>query len=67
MLALYMEKMNGLSPINKLNKGFAYVSDEEGKALLTTDQVSPDDQVTIKVMDGDITAKVTGVDKRRRS
>lgn len=66
-LALYMEKMNGLSPIYKLNKGFAYVTDTTGHALIKAEQVSIEDVVTIKVMDGDITAKVTDVEKRRRS
>ncbi len=66
-LAIYMEKMNGLSPIYKLNKGFAYVSDSKGRALIKAEQVSPDDLVTIKVMDGDIIAQVTEIEKRRRS
>ena len=66
-LAIYMEKMNGLSPIYKLNKGFAYVSDPEGHALVKVKQVNKDDLVTIKVVDGDITAQVTSVEKRRRS
>ncbi len=66
-LAIYMEKMNGLSPIYKLNKGFAYVTDSKGHALVKADQVNPNDVVTIKVMDGDITAQVTTVENRRRS
>ena len=66
-LAIYMEKMNGLSPIYKLNKGFAYVSDKEGHALVKTEQVTADDLLTIQVIDGDITACVTSVEKRRRN
>ncbi len=65
-LALYMEKMNGLSPIYKLNKGFAYVTDESGHALTKTEQVNVDDMVTIKVIDGDIVAQVNKVEQRRR-
>ena len=66
-LAIYMEKMNGLSPIQKLNKGFAYVNDGNGHALIKAEQVKEEDLVTIKVMDGDITAKVTAIEKRRRN
>lgn len=65
-LALYMEKMNGLSPIYKLNKGFAYVTDAKDHALIQVDQVNPKDLITVKVMDGDIYAQVTDVNKRRR-
>lgn len=66
-LALYMEKMNGLSPIYKLNKGFAYVTDSSGHALIKAEQVKQEDLITVKVMDGDIMAQVTDVKKRRRS
>lgn len=65
-LAIYMEKMKGLSPINKLNKGFAYVTDPKENALTKANQVSIGDAITVKVVDGDITATVTGVEKRRR-
>ena len=65
-LAIYMEKMNGLSPINKLNKGFAYVQDANEETIKKVSQVKVSDVIVVKVMDGDITAAVTEVTKRRR-
>lgn len=58
-LAIYAEKLNGLSPLNRISKGFAYVTDEEGKALNTINQVKVDDEISLIVSDGRIDAKVT--------
>lgn len=60
-LALYVEKMKGLSPLNKLNSGFSYVEDAEGKNIRSVSQVCPGENVVIHVSDGMIDAQVTGV------
>ena len=31
--ALYVEKMKGLSPLEKLNQGYAYVEDKKGRPV----------------------------------
>ena len=62
-LALRMEKMKGLSPIQKLNQGFSYVSTEEGKTLRSIGQVKEKDNLTIYVADGIIKASVKEVVK----
>lgn len=60
-LALYVEKMKGLSPLEKLNSGFSYVEDENGKNIRSVSQVEEGQAVSVRVRDGVIAAKVTGV------
>lgn len=64
-LELYIEKMKGLSPLNKLSKGFAYVTDETGNSLRSVEQVSENANIKISVSDGDILATIDKIDKRR--
>ena len=58
-LALFIEQFKGLSPLTKLNQGYSYVEDKEGKALKKLGQVHPGDLLTIHVSDGRVLAKVT--------
>lgn len=58
-MAIYVEQMKGLSPLDKLNQGYAYVSDEHGKTLTSIGQVSTGDEVTVYVKDGRLQAQVT--------
>ena len=58
-LELYIEKMKGLSPLNKLNQGFSYVSILNGKTVRKVGQVQVGDKIHIQVTDGSIYAEVT--------
>ncbi len=58
-LALYIEKMKGLSPLEKLSQGYAYASDGNGRTVCRVSQVKPDDELSVYVKDGVIHAKVT--------
>lgn len=58
ILALYVEKFKGLSPLAKLNQGYAYVEDKEGRALKKLSQVHPGDMLTISVSDGKVLVQV---------
>lgn len=51
-LAIYMEMMKGLSPIQKLNQGYSYVEDKEGNAVKSIRQVRQHDRLLIHVTDG---------------
>lgn len=62
-LALYVEQMKGLSPLDKLNQGYSYVSDKAGKTLSSVQQADVGDQITVYVKDGQIKASVTGKEK----
>lgn len=57
MLAIYAEKLNGLSPLNKISKGFAYFANDKGKAINSVKQVNVGDDVMLTVKDGQIKAK----------
>lgn len=58
-LAIYIEKLKGLSPLDKLNQGYSYVSDSEGKTVTDIDRVSIGDQLQIFVKNGRLEAEVT--------
>ncbi len=58
-LALYIERMRGLSPLEKLNSGFSYVEDGEGHNIRSVEQAREGQEIYIRVRDGRIEAKVT--------
>lgn len=60
-LALYVEKLKGLSPLERLNSGFSYVEDENGRNIRSVSQVEEGQAVSVRVRDGVIAARVTGV------
>ena len=59
MLGLYTEKLKGLSPLDKLNQGFSYVSDSRGKTVSDVERVETGDKLSIHVKNGKIEAVVT--------
>lgn len=62
--ALLVEQMRGLSPLAKLNQGYAYVENGEGSALKKTAQVKTGETITVHVTDGEILAQVTDIISR---
>ncbi|MBQ8802427.1 MAG: exodeoxyribonuclease VII large subunit [Tyzzerella sp.] len=58
MLAIRIERMKGLSPLQKLNQGFSYVASEEGKVVKSIESVKKNDKLTIYMTDGIVKAKV---------
>ena len=59
-LAIYIEKLKGLSPLEKLNQGYAYVSDEAGRTVTDAMKVAVGDTLSVYVKNGRIEALVTG-------
>lgn len=57
-LALYIEKMKRVSPLDKLNHGFSYVENEDGTNIKSIHDIKEKDIVTIYVTDGTIKAEV---------
>ena len=57
-LAIRIERMKGLSPLQKLNQGFSYVSDESGHVVKSVEQVKKEDKLTIYMTDGVVHAHV---------
>lgn len=61
-LTIYIEKLKGLSPLEKLSQGYSYVADQKGKTLTKLKQVKKNDVLSIYVTDGCIRAKVQDKD-----
>jgi exodeoxyribonuclease VII large subunit len=66
LLELYIEKMEGLSPLKKLNQGYALVLNQEDKVLNRLDKTEAGETVKICVTDGDILATVNQLIKKER-
>lgn len=65
-LAIYIEKMKALSPLEKLSQGYGYIQTEKEKQLKSVGNVNIGDTVRISIIDGDIHAKVTKIEKLKR-
>ena len=65
-LAVLIERLKGLSPLDKLNQGFSYVSDRNGKTITDVGQVSEKDMIQIQVKNGIIDASVVKTHKLER-
>lgn len=63
-LALYVEQMKGLSPLDKLNQGYSYAADAAGRTLSSVNQTASGEQITVYVKDGRIKASVTDTETR---
>lgn len=63
-LAIQIEKLNGLSPVRKLNQGFAYVEEADGGVVKSIRQVEKSDELTVYVTDGLIRTSVKAVQKK---
>ncbi len=57
-LALAAGRLKGLSPLEKISGGFGFLTDEQGKRIVSAGQVSPGEQISIQVRDGKILARV---------
>ena len=63
---LYLERLGGLSPLQRLAGGYACVMDENRRLVRSISQVRPEDMLIVSVSDGDIAAKVMDKVKVRR-
>ena len=62
--SIQIEKLNGLSPVRKLNQGFAYVEEADGGVVKSIRQVEMGDELTVYVTDGLIRTSVKAVQKK---
>lgn len=60
-MALYAEKLKGLSPLDKLSQGYAYVENIDHQVINDVNQVKPDDMLQIYVKNGTIQARTEKV------
>ena len=62
-LALSIERMQGLSPLEKLSSGYAYLTDASGKNIRSVEQVSVDMKLRVQLADGNFDVLVTRKEK----
>lgn len=60
-LAVRVERLKGLSPLDKLNQGFSYVENEAGKTIKDIRDVKEGDLLTVRVKNGRIFARTEQV------
>lgn len=60
-LAVRIERLKGLSPLDKLNQGFSYVENEAGKTIKDIRDVKEGDLLTVRVKNGRIFARTEQV------
>lgn len=57
-LAIYIEKMKGLSPLQKLSQGYAYVENESVRTVRSIQDTHKGEELSVYVTDGRIQAQV---------
>lgn len=60
-LALAASRLDGVSPLKRLESGFAYMADDKGKRVKSVKQVSVNDKIDLTLADGRIETVVTAV------
>lgn len=66
-MQLYAGRLEGSSPLKKLQQGYSYTETSEGKALRSIGQAGAGDLVRIHVTDGRILARVEDVEPLERN
>ena len=61
-LNIGMAKLNALSPLDVLERGFAIVQDESDRIIRDSSQVEPGDSLNVKLAKGSLKTKVSAVD-----
>ncbi len=64
-LSLQSLELDGLSPLKRLESGFAYVADMSGKRIKSVEQVSRGDKIELALTDGYISADVTDIREKK--
>ena len=66
VFALLMAKLEGQSPMKKLQSGYAYVADATGKRITRVAEVQRGQELEISMQDGSVLAKVSDVQPGRQ-
>lgn len=64
---LYAGRLEGCSPLKKLQQGYSYTETKDGKALQSISQIQAGEQMTIHVTDGKILAYVEAIEPLERN
>lgn len=58
-MTLYCEKISGLSPLRQLERGYAILSDSDGKSIYSVNSVDSGDLIHVRLVDGIIDVVVS--------
>ena len=58
-LALYSERLSGISPLKQLERGYAIVSKEDGKSVNLSGDVETGDKIHVRFLDGYVDAVIS--------
>ena len=67
-LAIMIEKLKGISPLEKLSQGYAFLEQEQkgtSVAVKSVTQIQMGERLSVYVADGRIQAEVTGIREER--
>lgn len=59
-LALVSGRLNGLSPLEKISRGFGFLTDEKDRRIHSVHQVEQGDVILVRITDGKLSAQITG-------
>ena len=62
---LLEEQLKGLSPIQRLKEGYAYLSDLKLNKITSVNQLKPNDKVMVTLSDGQVIATVDGIENNK--
>ena len=62
-LALYAQRLKGCSPLERITKGYAFVTKENGTRLQSVSEVQNGEKLVLRLADGTVHAAVTAVYK----
>ncbi len=65
-MELYIARLEGLSPLSKLSKGYALIVGEDNKPLQSIEKVAKNEVLTVSLLDGDIKTKVEDIYPKQR-
>ena len=62
-LELLCEKLSALSPLDKIRKGYGYITDQDGKSIKSVSQTKEGKEIYIQLSDGRIKAKTIWIEQ----
>ena len=65
-LEVYIARLDGLSPLTKLSKGYALIVGEDQKPIQSIHKVRKDEVLTLSLLDGDIKTRVEEICEQQR-
>ena len=57
-------RLSAQSPLDKISRGFGFITDEEERKIVSVDQTAPGRSFHVQLSDGKITGEVKAVEKQ---